>query len=53
VTAVGLLTRGMITPASSGGSGTPTTIFVIVPVGRLRGRLRAAVGRLRGRVGRA
>jgi hypothetical protein len=50
VTAVGLLTRGMISPA--GDSGPGGTVYVRVPVGRVRGRLRSAVGRLIGRVRR-
>lgn len=44
MTGLGLLTRGML------GGGGGLSVSVKIPIGRLRGRLRAAVGRLRGRV---
>jgi hypothetical protein len=48
VTGLGLLTRGMV----GGASGPGATVYVLAPVGRLRGRLRGPIGRLRGRMRR-
>jgi hypothetical protein len=50
VNALTLATRGWIAPAGAAGGGA--TVYVKQSIGRLRGRLRAAVGRMVGRIRR-